>query len=212
WIAAGATGPQAGEPTLQRIEPFPAAATLKPKDTLRVLVRAWYSDGHAEDVTRWAKFSSTEEQVAGVDEEGSVTVQAPGEAAVTVWYSNFVAASTITVPLASAVDPQLFARAPRHNFVDALVLKKLAALRIPPSPSCTDREFIRRAFLDCVGALPSPEEVTAFIADKSPDKRARLIDGLLQRPEYVDYWSYKWSDLLLVSSRKLQPPNMWAFY
>ncbi|HTK75521.1 MAG TPA: hypothetical protein VL371_09705, partial [Gemmataceae bacterium] len=84
WIAAGAAGPQAGEPTLQRIELFPAAATLKPKDKLQVLVRAWYSDGHAEDVTKWAKFSSTEEQVAGVDEDGHVTVQGPGEAAVTV--------------------------------------------------------------------------------------------------------------------------------
>lgn len=212
WIAAGAAGPQATEPTLQRIELFPAAATLKPKDKLQVLVRAWYSDGHAEDVTKWAKFSSTEEQVAGVDEEGRVTVQGPGEAAVTVWYSNFVAAATITVPLANAVDPKIFAAAPRQNFIDELVLKKLVALRIPPSPRCTDQEFIRRAFLDCVGALPSAEEVTAFVADRSADKRARLVDRLLERPEFVDYWSYKWSELLLVSSRKLQTPNMWAYY
>jgi hypothetical protein len=212
WIAAGAAGPQAGEPTLQRIELFPAAATLKPKDKLQVLVRARYSDGHAEDVTKWAKFSSTEEQVAGVDEEGRATVQGPGEAAVTVWYSNFVAPATITVPLANAVDPQVFAAAPRRNFIDELVLKKLAALRIPPSPPCTDREFIRRAFLDCVGALPSAEEVTAFVADPSADKRLGLIDNLFVRQEFVDYWSYKWGDLLLVSSRKLQPPNMWAYY
>src|SRR5205814_2342227 len=173
-------GPQAGEPTLQRIELFPAAATLKPKDKLQVLVRAWYSDGHAEDVTRWAKFSSTEEQVAGVDEEGRVTVQGPGEAAVTVWYSNFVAAATITVPLANAVDPRVFANAPRQNFIDELVIKKLVALRIPPSPSVSDHEFIRRAYLDCVGALPSAEEESAFVADRSADKRARLIDRLLE--------------------------------
>src|SRR5262249_4469044 len=199
-------------PALEWIELCPTAATLKPKDKVQVLVRAWYSDGHAEDVTRWAKFSSTEEQVAGVDEEGRVTVQGSGEAAVTVWYSNVVAAATITVPLANAVDPQLFAAVPRQNFIDELVLKKLAALRIPPSPPCNDREFIRRALLDCVGALPSAEEVTAFMADRSPDKRAKLIDSLLDRPEFVDYWSYKWSELLLVSSRKLQPPNMWAYY
>jgi hypothetical protein len=212
WIAAGAPGPLAGEPTLQRIELFPAAAALKRKDALQVLVRGWYSDGHAEDVTPWAKFSSTEEQVVGVDAEGRVTVQGPGEAAVTVWYSNLVAASTITVPLGNAFDPRQFAVAPRQNFIDELVLKKLAALRIPPSPLCTDREYIRRAFLDCAGALPSAEEVAAFVADPSPDKRPRLVDTLLERPEFVDYWSYKWGDLLLVSSRKLQPPNMWAYY
>ncbi|HTK76278.1 MAG TPA: DUF1549 and DUF1553 domain-containing protein, partial [Gemmataceae bacterium] len=114
--------------------------------------------------------------------------------------------------LAREVDPQVFVAAPRQNFIDELVLKKLAALRIPPSPACDEREFIRRAFLDCVGALPSVDDVTAFSADRSADKRAKLIDRLLERTEFVDYWTYKWSELLLVSSRKMQPPNMWAYY
>jgi hypothetical protein len=212
WIAAGASKPRPDAPAVERLEVLPPAATLKPQDALRVLVRAWYTDGHCEDVTAWARFSSSEEQVATVDEEGRVTVSGPGEAAVNVGYANLVAAATVTVPLPNAVDPAVFAAAERHNFIDGLVLKKLEALRIPPSPRCTDHEFIRRAFLDCTGSLPSPVEVTAFVSDPSPDKRAKLVDGLLRRPEYVDYWSYKWSDLFLVSSRKLQPPNMWAFY
>ncbi|HEY1375318.1 MAG TPA: DUF1553 domain-containing protein [Gemmataceae bacterium] len=212
WIASGAPAPRPDAPALQRLELFPAAAVVKPKDQLRVVVRAWYSDGHAEDVTAWAKFSSSGEQVATVDEDGRVTVMGPGEAAVSVWYSNFVAAATVTVPLPNAVDPRLFAQSPRSNFIDDLVLRKLEALRIPPAGPCTDAEFIRRAFLDCTGSLPPPEEVKSFVADSRPDKRARLIDALLDRPEFVDYWSYKWSDVLLVSNRKLPAPAMWAYY
>ncbi len=212
WIAAGANGPQPDGPRVERIEVFPPAATLKPQDKLRVVVRAWTTDGRAEDVTNLAKFSSSEEQVAAVDEDGRVTVMGAGEAAVNVGYSNLVASAVVSVPLPNTVDPRVFAQAPRHNFIDEHVLRKLEALHIPPSGLCSDHEFIRRAFLDCVGTLPAPEEVRDFIRDTRSDKRARLIDALLERPEYVDYWSYKWSDLLLVSSRKLPTPAMWAFY
>jgi len=92
------------------------------------------------------------------------------------------------------------------------VLKKLKTLNIPPSPQCNDHEFIRRAFLDAAGVLPTPEEIKAFLGDKAPDKRAKLIDKLLDRPEFVDYWAYYWSDVFLVSSRTLPQPAMWSFY
>src|SRR5262249_42393754 len=85
-------------------------------------------------------------------------------------------------------------------------------LRIPPSPLCTDAEFIRRVYLDAAGILPAPDEVRRFLQDADPDKRAKLIEALLDRPEFVDYWAYKWSDLLLVSSRKLSQPAIWSFY
>jgi hypothetical protein len=212
WIAAGAPAPRPDAPTLQRVELFPAAAVLKPQDKLRVIVRAWHSDGHAEDVTPWAKFSSSAEQVATVDEDGRVTVLGPGETAISAWYANTVAGGVVSVPLATHIDRQVFAQSLRHNFIDDFVIRKLEALRIPPAGPCSDNEFIRRAFLDCTGSLPPPAEVTAFIADSWPDKRARLIDALMDRPEFVDYWSYKWSDLLLVSSQKLPPPAMWAYY
>jgi hypothetical protein len=212
WIAAGATGPLANDPRIQRLEVFPDEAVLKPKDTLQVLVRAWYSDGHAEDVTRWAKFSSTEDLVAGVDADGKVRVAGYGETAITVWFSNLVGTCRIASPLANPVAAKVFADAARRNYVDDLVLKKLAALRIPPAPLCTDEEFIRRAYLDAAGILPKPEELRTFLTDKRGDKRARLIESLLERSEFVDYWTYKWSDLLLLSTRKLSQPEMWAFY
>src|SRR5262249_11919759 len=104
------------------------------------------------------------------------------------------------------------AQAPRSNYIDDLVNAKLQALRIPPSPLCTDEEFIRRAYLDAAGILPSAEEVQKFLADKSADKRAKLIEALLARPEFVDYWAYKWSDMLLVSTRRLPQPAVWSFY
>jgi hypothetical protein len=212
WIAGGAPGPRSDDPVFQRLEVLPAAATLKPGDSLQVLVRAWYADGHVEDVTRWAKFASSEELVVKIDETGQATVASSGEAAITVWYSNLVAIVTISVPLPNPVPTERFTKAERHNFIDDHVLAKLQALRIPPSPLCSDEEFIRRAYLDATGILPAPEEVQQFLADKGNDKRARLIDSLLQRPEFVDYWSYKWSDMLLVSSRRLAQPAVWAFY
>ena len=191
---------------------LPAAAVLKPKDTLQVLVRAWYSDGHSEDVTHWAKFNSSEDLVATVDADGKATVAGYGETAITVWYSNLVAANRIASPLPNAVDAKVFAAAPRNSFIDDLVLKKLESLHIPPSPSCDDAEFIRRAYLDAAGILPTPDETKKFLADPSPDKRAKLIDALLERPEFVDYWAHKWSDLLLISTRRLPQPAVWAFY
>jgi hypothetical protein len=212
WIASGAPGPRPDDARVTRLEVFPAEAVLRPDDTLQVVVRAWYSDGRSEDVTRWAKFASSEDLVATVDDDGKVSVAGHGEAAVSVLYSNLVASCRIASPLPNKIDPAVFANSPRHNFIDKLVLKKLEALRIPPSGPCSDNEFIRRAYLDAAGILPRPEEIKKFLADPSPDRRARLIDGLLERPEFVDYWAYKWSDLLLISSRKLPQPAVWSFY
>jgi hypothetical protein len=212
WIKAGAPGPKDTDPRLERIEVSPAAAILRPKDKLRVTAKALYSNGHTEDVTRWARFGSSEELVAGVSEDGVVTGTGSGEAAITVNFGTKVATVTITSPFPNAVDAAVFAKSPRNNFVDDLVLKKLELLRIPPSGPCTDAEFLRRAYLDTCGILPPPDEAKAFLADTDPKKREKLIDKLLARPEFVDYWAYRWSDLLLVSSRKLPQQAMWAFY
>jgi hypothetical protein len=212
WIAAGAPGPSKDDPRVQRLEVLPSAAVLAPRDVLQLVVRAYYSDGRVEDVTRWVKFQSSEDLVAGVNESGKVTVLGRGEAAISVWYSNRVAANRITVPLPNRLDPNVFRAAPRNNFIDEHVLRKMAALNLPPSPTCTDAEFVRRAYLDTAGILPRAEEVRKFVADRSPDKRKKLIDALLERPEFVDYWAYKWSDLLLITTRRLPQPAVWSFY
>jgi hypothetical protein len=214
WVKAGAPGPKAGDATLERLDVFPPAILVNPKDvksTFRVVVRAVYSDGTAEDVTRWARLGSSEELVARVSEEGVITPAGNGEAAITVGFGTKVTTLTVTAPFPNDVKAGAFA-GPRNNFVDDLVLKKLQLLNLPPSDLCTDAEFVRRAYLDTCGILPTAEEVTTFVASSDPKKRAKLVDKLLDHPAFVDYWSHKWSDLLLVSSRKLPQPAMWAFY
>jgi hypothetical protein len=212
WIAGGAPGPRDNDARIQRLELLPESAILKPKDTLQILVRAWYTDGHSEDVTRWAKFNSSEDLVATVNAEGKATVSGHGEAAITVWCSNLVAANRIAVPLPEPLDPKVFTTADKKNFIDELVLRKLHSLNVPPSPTSNDSEFLRRIYLDAAGILPTPEERAKFLADKSPNKREKLIDALLERPEVVDYWTYKWSDLLLITTRRLPQPAVWSFY
>lgn len=212
WIAAGTPGPAPDDARLSRLEILPAASVLKPDMAQQLVVLAHLSDGRTEDVTRWAKYTSTNESVAQVDDLGRVNVMGYGEGAITAWYSSQVVIATITAPYPNSVPPETFAQAERRNFIDDLVLAKLASLNIPPSPQSTDAEFLRRAFIDTIGILPKAEEARAFLADASPDKRDKLIEALLARPEFVDYWSYKWSDLLLVNGEKLRPAAMWSFY
>jgi len=212
WIKAGAVGPATTDASLQRLEVLPRAALLAPKGEMPVIVRAFYTDGRVEDVTRWSRFGSSDEDVAKVNDEGKVTVAGFGEASITVGFGTRVSTMTVTAPFNNQVAADVYAKSSRKNFIDDLVLAKLQELRLPPSETCNDREFIRRAFIDAAGILPTPEEVERFVADRAVDKRAKLIDGLLERPEFIDYWSYKWSDLLLISTRKLPQPAMWAFY
>jgi hypothetical protein len=212
WIVAGAPGPDPKAPTLVRITVDPPAKPAKPGDKFAVGVRAEYADGSADDVTMLARFASTEDQVATVDEDGNVTVAGPGVAAVTAVFGNRVAACTVTVPFPNAVEDSAFASAAKHNFVDDPVTRKLAQLRLPPAGPCTDAEYCRRAFLDTCGILPKAAELESFLADKDPKKREKLADALLARPEYVDYWTHKWGDLFLVGTRKLPQPAVWAFH
>jgi hypothetical protein len=100
------------------------------------------------------------------------------------------------IPLPGEVNPSLYANLPRHNFIDELVWKKLEALAITPSEPADDATFLRRAYLDAIGCVPTPEEARAFLDSSDPDKRAKLIDQLLERPEYADFWANKWADLL----------------
>jgi hypothetical protein len=212
WIAQGAPAPRADDPRIQKLEIEPALTKLAPGEVKQFTVRAHFSDGHVEDVTRHVKYTATNQSVINVDDDGEATVIGHGESAVTAWYLSRIAVGTVSAPFPNTIAPEVFARAPLRNWIDELVLEKLAALNLAPSPRCTDSEFIRRVFLDTCGVLPTADETRAFLADTGPDKRDRLIESLFARPEFVDYWSYKWSDLLLVSSRKLRAPAMWAYY
>jgi len=212
WIAAGTPGPKADDPVIDRIEILPPHVILNANSAQQLNVRAHFSDGHTEDVTRWVKYTSANETVAQVDDLGQVKVVGFGEGAITAWYLSRIDIATVTVPYTNHVAKKVFTQAKRRNFIDDLVLEKLQSLNLPPSPRCSDSEFIRRTFLDTMGILPSAQETRDFLADKSGNKRDKLIDSIFRRSEYVDYWSYKWSDLLLVSSRYLKPPAVWSYY
>ena len=212
WIASGAQGLKPGEAVLERLEVLPKQVVLGNREEQQFSVRAHFTDGRTEDVTRWAKYTAANASVAQVDENGLVKVVGQGEGAITAWYLSRIAIATVTVPFTNDVSADVFARAERHNFIDDLVLKKLRSLNLPPSPKAEDAEFLRRVYLDTIGMLPSIEEARKFLADTSEGKRERLIDDLLDRREFADYWTYKWSDLLLVSSKGLRPAAMWAYY
>ena len=212
WIAAGGPPPAESDPRVDHLEILPAGAVLKPGASQQLITLAHFSDGHVEDVTRWAKYTATNQSVAEVDDFGQVKVMGFGEGAITAWYLSKVVIATITSPFENVVSPETFARAPRRNFIDELVLAKLESLRIPPSPPASDEEFLRRAFLDTIGVLPTEEETRAFLGSVAADKRDQLIEALLARPEYVDYWTYKWSDLLLVTGERLPQEAMWSYY
>lgn len=212
WIASGAPGPKANDPRIQRIEVAPPHSTLKSAQTQPIKVTAFFNDGRREDVTRWAKYTAGNTSVATVDDFGVAKVTGHGEGTVTAWYLSKLAIATITVPYEDAPLAKAFDDFKPRNFIDQRILEKLRELNLPPSARCTDAEFIRRAFLDTTGVLPTADETRAFLADRKADKRDRLIESLLQRPEFVDYWSYKWCDLFLVNSDKLPVQPMWSYY
>lgn len=212
WIAAGAPGPQANDPRIVRIEVSPRHTVLQPKQSATLKVTAFFDNGKQEDVTRWAKYTAGNTSVATVDDNGLVKVVGHGEGTVTAWYLSQLTIATITAPYAQPAKADAFAAFTPRNFIDERVLEKLRELNLPPSARSTDAEFIRRAYLDTIGVLPTPEETRAFLAEQTPGKRDHLIDALLARPEFVDFWAYKWSDLLLVNSDKLPVQPMWSYY
>jgi hypothetical protein len=212
WIAKGMPAPKDSDARVTNLEVFPSEASLRPSAEQQLVVTATFSDGRKEDVTRWAKYDSGNEGVATVDNYGHVVMHSFGEAPVTVWYQSHVTFSRLRIPFPYKLDEVVFKDAPRHNYIDDDILHHLAVLHIPPSPPASDSEFIRRAYLDAAGILPTPAETEQFLNDKDKDKRAHLIDSLMKRSEFVDYWAYKWSDLLLVSSNHLNNEEMWSYY
>ncbi len=194
WISARTPGPVADEPMPVALEVTPADSILKPgeKRTLQVLARE--ADGKTTDVTWLAQFFSNDEAVLKVTPSGVVTARSPGEASVRVHFLNLVQVVRGTIPFANEVKPDAFAA--RRNAIDGPVFAKLQSLHLPPADDCGDAEFIRRAFLDTIGVLPTAEETAAFTADASPDKRAALADRLLARPEWLDYWTLQLADVL----------------
>ncbi|PHQ32365.1 S-layer protein [Rhodopirellula bahusiensis] len=212
WIAKGAAAPSDEDALIEKITVTPENAKLNPGDHSQVLVTAHYSDGSSRDVTHWAQFTATDEAVAGVDEDGRVQVNGSGEAAVLVWYASQVALARMTVPYPNAVDAEAYAFAPRRNFIDDLNLQQLETLQLPPSDRCDDATFLRRATLDSIGRLPTQAEHDDYFAMPEHHRREALIDQLLAAESFTDYWSYKWSDVLVINGNKLRPVAVKSYY
>ena len=197
WIAEGAQREVAGEPQLERISLYPEFRMMKPQEEQALLVTAYYSDGTERDVTSQTQFQSNESVIVAVPTKGRMRAgPIPGEATIMARFMGRIATCSVVIPLEGKVSAELYTNLPQNNFIDGLVWKKLELLGITPSQGITDAAFMRRVSVDILGRLPSAEEARTFLADGRADKRARLVDALLQRPEYVDHWASKWMDLL----------------
>jgi len=197
WIAQGMPRASAEDPRLERIVLAPDERVLAAGATEQLVVTAHYSDGSTRDVTALTNFASNEAVIVAVDEAGLVTAgKLPGEASIMARYMGSIATWNTAIPLATPVPPEVYAQLPRDNFIDGHVWDKLAQLNIVPSVPASESTLLRRLYLDVIGRLPSVDESRAYLADAPPRKRAELIDALLARPEYGDYWANKWADLL----------------
>jgi hypothetical protein len=197
WVAAGTPRTPPDEPALERITVEPPERILAKHAEQQLVVTAHYADGTARDVTHLAMFQSNESAIAAVNGGGLIKAgPVPGEAAIMARFMENFAVCNVSIPLPTPVPAEVYARLPRNNFIDGLVWDKLQRLGLTPSPGCDDATFLRRAHLDVIGRLPMPEETRAFLADPAPDRRVRLVDRLLERPEYADYWANQWADLL----------------
>ncbi len=243
WLKEGAQFGAGAPARLTGIEVEPAQQTLAPKSSQQLRVIAVDATGKRFPVTAEAEFSTNAAVIAGADGDGLVQAGAvPGEAAILVRYMGQVAVSRITIPRSGVK----FARPTESSFIDRLAWDKLQKLGIPPSGPCDDATFLRRAFLDVTGTLPTAAEAAAFLAQCEVERKANhgdaetrreavpagskskiksktgtpilqdsitpafkarsaLVEELLKRPEYADYWTMRWSDLLRVDKDAILP-------
>ncbi len=209
WVAEGAhDDPQA--PAAVRLEILPSARVLNaPAKNQQVVAIVHYADGSSRDVTPICYYNASNPEIAEVDADGHVAFKTRGEVAVIAHYLSLVANVRLThlvdVPGFKVVD------VPRENPIDQAVFAKLNRMRVSPSEPCTDSEFIRRAYLDVIGVLPTPAETESFLNNPSADRRARLVDALLTRPEFYDYWTLKFADILRANGRLIQNKGTYVF-
>ena len=211
WIAGGCAKDAPDGPTVTKLELNAANKILvDPADRFRVSATARFSDGTTRDVTKLAAFEFTAVGVAKITPDGEVVRESPGETVLLVRYIGHVQPLRI-VFLPNRPIPDMTG-AVVNNEIDRLVLNQLRELRLKPADAAPDHVFLRRAFLDALGILPTVGETRAFLDSKQADKRERLIDGLLERPEFAEYWGQKWADLLRNEEKALDKKGVGVFY
>ncbi len=203
WLAEGLRDDPADLPPLKSVAVTPGPRTLvAPARGQQLAVNAAFADGTTRDVTRLTNFSSSDPLVATVSATGRVEFHGPGEVAVLCRYAETMVAVRLTHlqprPGFAWVPP------PENNFVDTHAFAKLRQMSITPSDACTDGEFVRRAYLDAAGRLPTAAEAAAFLADADPRKRDKLADAVVDLPAFADFWALKWADVLRANRKTLQ--------
>lgn len=195
WITEGCRPTPPDAPELERLEILPdRRELLNDAQQQQVVIRAHFRGGASRDVTPYTLFSSSDEQVATVSRNGLVHFKGRGSVAILCRYQHIVGNARLSY--VRETPGFAWPNPPEANYVDRLVDAKLRQLQIVPSERCTDQEFVRRVHLDGAGVLPDVATTKAFLADTRPDKRSRLIDQVLDRPEYADLWALKWGDVL----------------
>ena len=210
WIRDGAPDSGASGPRLIKLDVSASRTVMiEPERGTKLLATAVFSDGTKRDVSRFAVYEPNTLAVkVGID--GVASRDGAGEATVLVRYLNKQV--PVTLDWVPARPGWAWKSVPANNFIDEIVFRKLETLRLQPSESCDDESFIRRAYLDLLGFVPSAESVRTFLADRSTDKRANLIERLLRRGEFADFWALKWADLLKIEERQLDLKGMQVFH
>jgi hypothetical protein len=209
WLKQGAPEDLSDKAVVVNVRMMPDRLVLRPGQQHRLQLIADYSNGTSRDVTRLGIFMANNEQFATVDDEGLVTSGDVGETAIVARFERTFAATSVMV--LSGDGKFTPTPVPQGNLIDRHVVEKLNQLKVTPSPLAGDEEFLRRVYLDLVGVQPKPEEIRAFLADKSANKRDKVIDGLFEKPEFVDHWSLKWGDLLQNSRNSVSQPSVFLF-
>ncbi len=200
WIASGAPYGNKTDPTIVKIAVVPESRVIDRNARQQLAVYAHYSDGSVEDVTRRAQFESNDTDVATVSEAGLInTLSITGQAGVMVRYQGTVSVFRAVVPRPGDAPKFDF---PEQTVVDKHTVKKWKELGIAPSELCTDEQFVRRAYLDITGSLPDAKTIRDFTANEDLKKRDKLIDALVESPEYGYFFANKWSDILRVKRRQ----------
>ncbi|HEY1190702.1 MAG TPA: DUF1553 domain-containing protein [Gemmata sp.] len=210
WLAEGLKDDPAALPPVKKVEVTPAARLLKaPSKWQQLAVLATFADSSKRDVTRLTNFSSSDPSIADVSPTGLVEFKRAGEVAILARYLEELIAVRITY-----LEPRegfVWPNPPETNFVDTHTFAKLKQMSIAPSDLAEDHEFVRRAYLDCIGRMPTSEEAKAFRADKDAKKREKLIDALVDTPEFADFWALKWADVLRSSRKTIQVKGSYGF-
>ncbi len=193
WIDQGMPYGLATDPVVTGIKVLPEGRVMDRNTEQQIATLATYSDGTVEDVTRMALYEPNDTEMAESNTAALVkTHDLAGEVAIMARYQGQVSTFRATIPLGAEM-PSI---PETKNFIDIAVINKLKLLGIPPSPVCDDGTFIRRVSVDITGRLPTEVETKAFLADSDPAKRDKLVDKLVDSPEYADYFANKWNMVL----------------